>query len=250
MLKASQFDFVTVQAVVFSRPSSEFSQNRVASHILGNHENRYDAPMQTIPMPKDVPQEIPRAIFHSQDNKWRIHFAPARIDSICSDTNMTLLDAVEQCGQVLSGYVEAATPMAPVKVGRLALIVHRLARVDNAARELVEHFCRAELTPVPFGNSQEFEIHNFKTYQLPETELKVNSWVRCKAAFLNPALLGNVAPNFQSALGQRVVVVEQDINTTQEQIDQRQFNGADIIDFFQRVCTEEDSIMSLYFPDK
>ena len=57
MLRALQFQTIRIQAVIFSPPKESFLQNGLMGYVLGEHEARYDAPVQALPLPPNI--EVP-----------------------------------------------------------------------------------------------------------------------------------------------------------------------------------------------
>jgi hypothetical protein len=232
MVRYSQFMIATVQAVLFTPDASQFSQANVISTILTRYAARYNGELQALPLPDNAPPEIYRVVLQSSDRTYKLQASPARIDSFWD--GMTGADQGEAFSgiEVLEHYVAAA----PVRVGRLALIVTRIADDNNAPQTLIERFCNAQSITRPFNNSKAFEIHNQKSYELPVFVELINSWVRCKAVEM-------IAPQQKT-----VILVEQDINTLEEYRLQRNYNQERLRTFFAASSAEADAILQLYFP--
>ncbi|HUG66251.1 MAG TPA: hypothetical protein VMM76_00785 [Pirellulaceae bacterium] len=65
--------------------------------------------------------------------------------------------------------------------------------------------------------------------------MDINSWVRCKSG----ARVADNAP---------VIIVEQDINSLNEELNTRRFDGQQLEGFVSMACQEADGILKLYFP--
>jgi hypothetical protein len=76
-------------------------------------------------------------------------------------------------------------------------------------------------------------MHNLKRYKSP-AGYEINSWVRCRTGMLGD---------------QDAVVVEQDINTLQEQAAERAIEPREIVPFVAMAMDESRSILRLYFPE-
>jgi hypothetical protein len=113
-------------------------------------------------------------------------------------------------------------------------VINRVVETENSAQELIDRFCNEGSKVRSFNRSENFEIHNHKTYSLRQTGYAINSWVRCKTARMTepPA--------------RRAVIVEQDINTLE---DPGNVFDLDITQRFYQECQAEMSeILSIYFP--
>ena len=80
-------------------------------------------------------------------------------------------------------------------------------------------------------------MHAHKRYNL--SKYKVNSWVRCKTGRLS------MQPNEQK----KIILVEQDLNTLTEDMDRKEYDIKDIVDFWNASSKELDLILNLYFPN-
>jgi hypothetical protein len=223
-----------VQAAIFTPDSAAFSQNAVLSHYLGEFGEQFSGPITSLPIPETAPAEVPRVLLQSPDGAWRLNASPARLDAIWSTSDAlanpdALVDTVAQCAQFLESYVERNA----VRVDRTALIISRALQIDNPARLLIERFCNEEVQHAAFRGSANFEIHNHKVYNLPGIDRRINSWVRCKTA---------------QVLQQPGIVVEQDLNTLQEDRQNNRFGPAEVHEFFDCARRESDAILRIYFP--
>jgi hypothetical protein len=233
MLRSDSFRLIAVQAVIFTPDHGSFSQSSALAAVLGRYSQRFNGPVQALPLPEDVPVEVPRVLLQSSDHSWRLQAGPARIDSFWHLRDFSSAapdDVVARCSEVLVHYVESTH----AAVARLALVVTRAFQISEPARLLVSHFCNEASQQKLFRNSASFEIHNHKRYPLPGGP-EINSWVRCKSG----QLLVPEAP---------VVLVEQDVNTVEEIARPNQFDPAGITHYFLRAAAEADSILQIYFP--
>jgi hypothetical protein len=232
-----EFTLQLVQTVVFTPEHAAFASGKAVATILASSQDRFDGEMQVLPLPAEVPPEIPPVQLRSSDGRWGLSMAPARIDSVwrilAGASPPSLLAVVSECALVQERYVREMR----VRVGRVALIVHRVCPVENPAQALIERFCNEASRREPFNRSESFEIHNHKVYA-PRREgidYEVNSWVRCKTAKL-------VADN------RPVILVEQDMNTLATELESRRFEPVQLHAFFQMAAVEADEILRKYFP--
>jgi hypothetical protein len=235
MLRATDFHIANFQSIIFTPDVSAFSVPKTLAAILGKYAHRYDGSVQSLPLPDDIPQEVPRVILQSKDGIYRLDVSPARVSSYwirADEKQAEPEDIVSSCVEVLEDYVRGME----VQVSRLALVLTRVYRTENPAELLVERFCQHELQGVLFNNSENFEIHNHKRLQLKD--FSVNAWIRCKTA-------GWVVDNSLVS----GVLVEQDLNTLAEEVEQRRFTTEEISSYFQNASMEAETTLQLYFPE-
>jgi hypothetical protein len=226
-----RFAINQVQAVLYY--TDEFSQSKFLATILAHYSSRYDGPMQAIPLPPSAPPELPRLVLTSKDDAFKLQAGPLRIDSTWARTPGS--NDQERFGsiEVLDHYLRHSEN--PPRIGRVALVITRFADHANPAGKLIELFCNKTSADRLFNNSETFEIHNHKVYQLPETGLRINSWMRCKAAEM-------IKPERK-----KIVIVEQDINTTEEGAVGQALSADKIGSFFEKARNEADGILHKYF---
>jgi hypothetical protein len=227
-----------VQAVLFTPGSSDFASGRAVATILPRFRERFDGEMQALPLPADVPAEIPRVTLQGSDGRWRLQMGPARVDCIwnrkSSESSTDLATIVRDCVEVLYQYVQEMS----TSVGRIALVIYRVFPTDNPAQTLIKQFCNAASQREPFNRSEAFEIHNHKVYT-PKQGISdaINSWVRCKSATTVPD-------------NRPVILVEQDLNSLAQELSTRRFTADEIRVFFEAASREAEDILRRYFPEQ
>jgi hypothetical protein len=242
MIKASQFALAAVQTVIFTPPTVEFSQPKLLTSILLRFAERFNGPMVALPVSEAAGAVGPQVVLQSADSIWRLLAAPMRVDSLWvgiadQSTEPGLAaqsatqDIIARCSEVLEHYVQTNN----IPVIRLALVLTRICETAEPARLLIERFCNDEAKAEPFRNSKNFEIHNHKRYLLQSANAEINSWVRCRTALL---------------LQKPVVLVEQDLNTPEEEFRQPPFHVDEIREYYQKAASEADDVLRLYFPDE
>jgi hypothetical protein len=121
------------------------------------------------------------------------------------------------------------------------LVVQRFLPEEDPGRALARHFCREELLSQdpkgPLNRPENFELHAHKTYEM--AGFRINSWVRCKTGTL---AIGDS--------GQRILFVEQDLNTLADAIAQKEYDLPAVAHFFETAATEVDAILRRYFPSR
>jgi hypothetical protein len=236
MLRAKDFHIANFQSIIFTPDLSAFSVPEILATILGKYAHRYDGSVQSLPLPEDIPPEVPRVVLQSKDGTYRLDLSPARVSSYwirADEKQAEPEDMVSSCVEVLEDYMESMG----VQVSRLALVLTRVCRTENPAQLLAERFCRPELQTTLFDHSENFEIHNHKRLKLKD--FSFNAWVRCKTAglLLDSSLVS-------------AVIVEQDLNTLIEEVEQFRFAREEIRSYFQVASTEAEDTLQVYFPNK
>jgi hypothetical protein len=236
-LVSTEFVVLHAQFSVFT-PEAVVSSTRLLSSWFPRWAQFFDGEPVVFPGVEGAPREIPRAIFTSRDAVWRCEIAPYGINVHWHRQQALALQSAEvlpPVGRALEVLLDYQHLLA-ARVGRLALVVTRVAQRPQPAILLSRHFCKERWLEVPLNRPENFELHAHKAFSL-RGQFTVNSWVRNKSAFIGTP--GAPEP---------VVVVEQDINTLAEVLDTTAFTEVQIQSFFDLARTESDLILDLYFP--
>jgi hypothetical protein len=238
MVTWREFRLVSVQAAMFTPEHSAFAGSGLVGTIFREFGERFSGDMQVLPIPSDVPPEIPRVILKSSDGSQEVNAGPARFNYVWNqvdpDATPTLHEVLGQCVEVLEYYVRETK----VRVGRLAMVIQRACPNDAPAQALIQRFCTEGSQREPFNRSATFEIHNHKDYtpDHEDVDYQINSWVRCKCGLVEPEK-------------NQAIVVVQDLNTLATDLEQHQFDAGKIGTFFSVVCNEAEAIIKKYFPE-
>lgn len=240
MVQARDFLIRGVQTVAFTA-SSGFEASRVLTNVLSAHGALLSGRVDVLPLPDDVPPEIPRVELGSKDGQWALSSAPARtgvawVEREPGISPDKLAGVVQQCSGILCCCFAGETP---IRVNRLGFLLTSVLQTEDASRLLIEQFClpkchAEENTASPLRHSQTFQLHNFKSYPSPIDKTPLNSWVRCKSASLMPD-------------GAPAIVVEQDLNTSASDLERR-FGDDEMRTYFEMAAEEAQKILRLYFP--
>lgn len=237
MLRATDLNIAIAQLVIYTPDVSAFSAPKALAVILGKYSHQYDGSVQALPLPEEIPPEVPRVILQSKDATYRLDVSPLRVTSYYSmrddKTQAEPEDILSNSIEVLKHYVEGME----AQVDRLALVLTRVCKAENPAKLIVERFCKPELQSTIFNKSENFEIHNHQRIEIQG--FSVNSWMRCKTG----ALIINNVP-FPG------VIVEQDLNTLVEELKQRRFKPEEIKKYFQVASAETEANLKVYFPEE
>jgi hypothetical protein len=241
-VQAQDFLVRGVQIVAFT-VSAGFEASQVLTGVLSRYGALLSGRVEVLPLPEEVPPEIPRIVLGSKDGRWSLSSAPARtsvewVERESNGISPDQLDAiVRQSSEILACCFAEEAPML---VNRLGFLLTSVFETEDAPRVLIEQFCRpqchaAESAVSPLRHSQTFQLHNFKAYMSQLDAIPINSWVRCKSALL--------VPNGPSA-----IVVEQDLNTNASD-PERRFEPIEMRTYFERAVPEAQQILRLFFPD-
>lgn len=242
MIKASDFENISYQAVVFT-PDLQFNVNRVLAALVEEYSDLFNGdPVVLPPFPADAPKEIPRVILKNSDESQKLQVAISRLDVFWSRNYLenpivNIDDFVQEVNRIFSFY----RSITSARFGRLAFVVTRSKISEKPGKELTGHFCKPEWLDNEakvLNRPDGFELHAFKRYVV-DTELpKVNSWIRHKTAV--------VKANHTTPIN--VILVEQDMNTPQEQLEISDLESERSI-FFSKIPNEMDIILSRYYPE-
>lgn len=234
-LTVKDFSLVAVQVVAFLADRT-VTASRIMTCVLKEYAEQFDGEPQALPLPPDVPADVPRVILKSDEPGYVFQAGPARIS--CSwaaqpGQSVALSDAMAGCAPVIVHCLKELQP----QINRLALVINRAAEAEHPAQMLVERFCSKESQIEPFNRSSTFEIHNHKQFNANELQLAVNSWVRCRTGIL----IGPDRP---------AVLVEQDLNTVLTPDSQPQFDSETAARFYNSMAQEAEQILCKYFPNR
>ena len=236
MLQPSDFEVIQAQASVFT-PGLNLHTTRVLAELLAVYADTFNGDPVTIPGVEGFPLEAPRLMLQSRDGKQRLQAGPSRLDlfqaSFDAQGILPLPQFLEWCLRLFDSYLA----ITQGRVGRTACVVTRRACADEPAREVATQFCKQALLDGPFVRPSDFEVHAGKQFDLADG-IRVNGWFRCKSALL-------IGPQGQR---QRAVTVEQDINTTVEEAESRDFGQDDRRQFFGLVPGAFSRDMESHFP--
>lgn len=237
MITVDNFRLASCQATLFT-PDEEISTPKLVGGLLPRWLPTFDADPVLLPPAEGLPREVPRIILNSTSGSWRCEIAPARLNlfwrgtkSVSPAVTPTLTEFFRDATTLLNEYAD----FLKTRVGRLAAVLSRYASHPSPGLFLAGHFCQERWMTTPFNRPENFELHAHKRFSMGE--FHVNSWVRNKTG--HASIESDVQP---------IVLVEQDINTLQEEADTRSFDGGDVVRFFSGVSSEFDVILRLYYP--
>ena len=191
-----------------------------------------------LPIPANAPGDLPRIILESSDKVWRCEISDTRVNffwrRVSNEIAELAADDFYRLAATLFGeYVESSQ----ARVGRLAAVITRYFPIDSPGAFLARHFCRSDWLSEALADPGNFELHAHKVFTLA-SRFRVNSWVRNKT--------GQLRMGGGQSTG--IIVVEQDLNSLAEQIEESSFSSEDLTDFFVAVPSQFDDILQRYYP--
>ena len=237
----TDFRDFSYQASAFT-PGLQLSTNRILGALLSKYSNLFDGEPISLPLPEETPKEIPRIILRSAGEVWKLQVAPPRIDFFWKggtkvEKNSSRGEFINFAKEIFDFYQEISKAI----YGRLALVIERTAFIENPGISLALHFCKEEWTNsanAVLSRPEYFEIHAHKRYKVNDEFPDINSWIRHKVVSLKSG----------EQEGERVVLVEQDLNTPLEIINDEDFGKELRHHFFNIIPDEMSSILLKYYP--
>ncbi|WP_353930780.1 hypothetical protein WJM97_21330 [Okeanomitos corallinicola TIOX110] len=238
MLKATDFHLAIVQLVIFTPEVSTFSTPKALATILGEFSHIYDGDVQTTPSSDQIqiPPDFPKVILQSKDQSLRLEIAPLRITSQWAKLEQQeteLQNIISQSLEVLEHYIHNLE----VKVGRLGLVLIRIHQSENPSQLIIERLCKPELQNTIFKNTKNLDFRNHQRIILDNCD--VNSVMTCKTGLMKI-----------NDIESQGVIVEQDLNTLAEEMEQRSFKIEDLKKYFQLAAEEAELNLKIHFPEE
>lgn len=229
------FQVATYQASMWT-PDVSVSGAKLLRSLPEEWFELFDGEPTVLPIPNDAPREVPRLLLASADEAWRCEVSSERVNVFWRRTSR---DATEPTADEFfnraSGFLEAYKGIDDPRAGRLAGLVHRIVEHGSPAEFLVDRFCKPEVSDGLLRDLDSFELHAHKRFNLSDS-FRVNSWVRSKTGFAN-----------EDGKSYPIVLLEQDLNTLNEELAERSFNVEELRRYFSLLPNEFSSILRLYF---
>ena len=238
ILRASDFRPASFQATVYT-PGDEFSAGLISRTLMPEWGDRFDGEPVIIPAVEGLPKDLPRITLRSKNNEWRCEIASARVNFFWRTPSFNAIspevsDFYSDALSLVEDYLRVISP----RVGRLAAVLTWHCFHDSPGLFLARHFCKDRWDETPLNRPSNFELHAHKQYHMADG-FDVNSWVRSKTARVS------IENETRS-----IVLIEQDINTLNENLESSNFTLEQRRAFFDAVGTEFSQILRLYYPEK
>lgn len=234
---AGAFRLASCQATLFT-PDEQLSASKILAGLVPSWLTRFDADPVVLPPAEGLPREVPRIILNSSSGNLRCEIASARINLFWRRTQNSSdahTPTVSQFFTDATVLLHEYADFLKSRVGRLAAVLNRYVSHPTPGLFLARHFCQERWLTAPLNRPENFELHAHKSFRMDQ--FQVNSWVRSKTGRISVA--GEPEP---------IILVEQDLNTPQEEESSRSFNSAEISGFFSVASSQFDTILRLYYP--
>lgn len=137
-ISVRDFAIASVQVVAFLA-DRRITSARIMTCVLSQFAEQFDGEPQALPLPPEIPPDIPRVILKSEQPGWVFQAGPARIS--CSWSAQPgkcgeLSPAMAGCVPIIVHCLKEVQP----QINRLALVINRVAEAANPAQTLVERF--------------------------------------------------------------------------------------------------------------
>lgn len=231
-LEISKFNIGSIQATIFT-PGLTFIQSKVLSYLLTEWGDMFNGSPMSLPLAEEAPADVPRILIESADKYHKIEVSPNRVNIFwirIKPEDEATLDFYNMVPKIFEGYKNTTS----AQIGRLAGIITRIAAVGDPALFIARLYCKEELVNTIFKNPESFEIHCHKRY-IFTGDFNINSWIRFKTGLIEP-----------KGKKQKVIYVQQDINTLNEELTTNDFNETSIKKFFKHIPDEMDSILNSF----
>jgi len=238
-MKASDFNIFACQFTAFT-PGGSFRLWPLTKELHDAFVEHFPSDPISLPIPDNAPREIPRLILRNENETSKLQIAPARVDIMFNSGNPFETLKLSSKIQLSLDILELYEKTAGLSFGRLSFVITRSFTIENPAHQLAKHFCKSEwISSKALNRPQVLEMHAYKRYKVNDDFPAINSWIRHKAGELN--ILGS-----QKFTG---LIVEQDLNTPQEETDFAKFEAQKRSDFYHAMHPEAERILTDYYPE-
>lgn len=234
MINTAHFNIASIQCSIFT-PGFSFHPTAFLMYLLEHWGDKFDGKPLSIPLPDDVPPEIPSIVLTNKDSSLKMDVSRYRTNvswnRTSSEVNPDVLSVIDEMADILRDIIKDQGASA----SRLAFILNRFAPVEDTAKMLAAHFCKEEWLTTALKQPENFELHVHERHALGTGQFNVNSWFRVRT--------GRLVADSKSA-----VLVQQDINTIAEELESQHFEPEQIQTFFHEAVELGDQVLALYFP--
>jgi len=231
MIDAKEIKLLSIQFSIFT-PTLVFLGSKVVGELFSKFTHVFDGEPIILPLPQDIPSDIPRITLQSRNQEYKAEIAVSRVNLYKSFHNIdeeNTKDFLDLCLEFSKEYVNCTN----AQIGRLATVILRFLETKTPGLDLAQHFCKERWITQPLTSPQKFEIHFYRRMNLEEFE--VNCWFRCKSGVLRD---------------KSIILIEQDINTLSEDIPKKNFGFGEIKKFLQVSSKEHETLLNSYFSYK
>lgn len=109
--------------------------------------NIFDAMPNILPLPEDVPKEVPVVILKSRDNTYRCNISRANIDFSLSPRNLDDFSEIEMSfGETAEGLLRAIEEYNKIKIIRIGFVINYFIPDENPASKIVNTYIKKQMS--------------------------------------------------------------------------------------------------------
>lgn len=230
MVNAKELKPLSLQFSFFT-PELVFSGNKILTHIASKFGHYFDGEPTFLPLPQDLPPDIPRITLQSEAQTYKVEIAVSRVNMykfFQKARDKSVDEFLKLCLDFSKEYVGCTNS----QIGRLAVVFLKFLETETPGLDLAKHFCKEKWITSPSIPPQKFEIHFY--HRTVHEGFNINCWFRCKTGILNN--------------NKNIILIEQDINTLTEELLKKHFSFGEIEKFLSVALEKQESLLSSYLP--
>ena len=217
---------------IFTPGVSELSTNLIGK--LLEELSDLNSPPIAMPIPENMPKEIPRVLLKSGDGSIEARLAPARSDIIWRRSTPET-KPMPDLAQIVSSYLVRIHLIINNPLARFGFIANHFLEADDPSSYLANSFASESARERILHPIQQFEIH-WLLHEILDEFGTVNHWVRLRSATINRGSDSEDAP---------VISIENDVNTVVSEIPSNFFEHSQIPGFFSAAADRIESQLNV-----
>jgi len=169
---------VSLQGAFFVKKLDLENPLNVAQGLNSACGNLFDGPPAVLPVPKDVPPQVPVIVLKTQDEKQHLNVTHERLDyrQLFRDGKPVTLPAVWGVYDVILGQIaEYLTVKRPTTVWRLGFVAQFFIKLDESANQ---HLAQAYLREGAFEGASDLQLNAL--HRTSVGDITANRWIRLK----------------------------------------------------------------------
>jgi len=191
---------VSLQGAFFLKKLDLENPLGVAQGLNSACGNLFDGPPAVLPVPKDVPPQVPVVVLKTKDEKQHLNITHERLDyrQVFRGGRPVTLPAVWSAYDVILGQVaEYLTVKQPTTVWRLGFVGQFFVKLNESANQ---HLAKAYLREGAFEGASDLQLSAL--HRTSVGDIGANRWIRLKPV-----------RNKQNQSDDTAMIAEIDINT-------------------------------------
>lgn len=231
-LDITNISLLGTQAIFFVNDWKNIQSTKLLSAILPRYAHLFDGGIEAIPLPPEVPPEVPRLILRSANDVWQLHVGLNKVIVYSMPPNEPSEKKApdvytDKCIEIL---LELVTKGA-IQPYRLALVLTHFVPTQEAAVECYQNLI-SNYSQQTLGVPHNFDLLIQNRGVDASIDLEVNWLTR----FTSVTLEATKEPGLQ---------YQRDINTVEDQM--YKFSPAKTKEFFSWVCAVHKNDLNRFF---